>query len=405
MSDGNPIASQLAEFRTLGAVSLIWFLVLFVRQAFPPLFVTLQSEFQVSNTEVGFLFSLLMGTYALTQFPSGILSDRIGNLAVIAIGTGLLSLGTVGFSLAPTFTLLAVAASIIGLGSGMHKTVAIDLLSEEYSSRRGFALGVMDTIGQLGGVAAPLVVIALLASALSWNLLFIATAIVGIIFVVLISGGYVSRAESPRPPTAPVESDSESMSYRRLFNDMRLSSFVVVASLIAFAWNALSSFLPLYLVEAKGLSPEAAGLVYSIFFIASFTQIVTGRLSDSVAFVTLLVRLVVLILAGIGLLIVGTQVGVVAVAVGIIGIGFHGLRPVRDSYLTVLLPDVLGGGGLGIIRTVMTTVGSAAPAVFGLVSDRMGFRVTVLVIAIVVIGCLAILLYQQVRWGRISTTR
>ncbi len=398
MIGGYSLKRAISEFGLLAVVSTIWFLILFVRQAFPPLFATFQADFSISNTEVGFLFSVLMGTYAVTQFPSGVLSDRFGNLPIISLGTFLLSVGAVGFSVSPTFTLLAVAASVIGIGSGMHKTVAINLLSEEYAQHRGFALGLMDTVGQFGGVAAPLVVVALQTSTLPWSLLFVATAIVGSSLSFTIHGGYVSRSRPPpdEEHDAGLESPTKA-SYRQLLFDSRLLLFVIAASLLAFAWNALSAFLPLYLTHAKDLTPETASLIYSLFFGASLTQIVTGRLSDNVAYSTLMLGLVVVVLGGIAILVVGTGGIVIAIAVGVVGVGFHGLRPVRDSYFTVLLPDTIGGGGLGIIRTIMTVVGSIAPALFGLLSDRVGFGVAMMALGGVLLSCFVVLCYQRTK--------
>lgn len=53
----------------------------------------------------------------------------------------------------------------------------------------------------------------------------------------------------------------------------------------------------------------------------------------------------------------------------LMGLGFHGFRPVRDSYLMELIPSSIGGGTLGIVRTFMTTIGALAPAAVGYLSE------------------------------------
>jgi len=76
------------EYDVLVLTSLIWFLGKFVRYAFPPLFEPLQASYGVSNAAVGAAFSGFMAVYALLQFPSGAIADRVGAVRVIARGGG-----------------------------------------------------------------------------------------------------------------------------------------------------------------------------------------------------------------------------------------------------------------------------------------------------------------------------
>lgn len=136
-------------------VSLLWFMVQFLRFVFPPLFETFQTAYDISNTETGLLFTSIMLSYSAVQFPSGILGDRIGLPAVILGGATVFTGAALLVAVSPTFLVLALAAMLIGLGTGPHKTVAIPLLSRRYIDHPGRVLGVMDTVGQLGGMAAP----------------------------------------------------------------------------------------------------------------------------------------------------------------------------------------------------------------------------------------------------------
>ena len=78
----------------------------------------------------------------------------------------------------------------------------------------------------------------------------------------------------------------------------------------------------------------------------------------------------------------------------LIGIGFHGFRPVRDAYLMDLIPSSIGGGTLGIVRTGMTAIGGAAPAIIGYSSDVFGYIVAfgLIVCALVAGGILLVAL-------------
>lgn len=398
--------ADLRRFDVLLLTSLIWFMVQFLRFVFPPLFNTIQSQFGVSNADTGLLFTLLMMGYAAMQFPSGYLADRLDEVRVIAAGAFVSALASLFLFLAPTFALLLAGATIVGLGTGVHKTVAINLLSVIYGDKKGLTLGAMDTIGQFGGVVAPATVTLVFAVWFDWQVIFLfaAAAMLSLSYLFYrrlpqrmpsletTSDIRAERSDSPsvhrgseskrcepnsnaseRPTGSSDEGadaeDPKAESYVTMFADRRFALFVVVTVLFTFSWNGISSFLPLFLVDERSFPTDAASLVYSGFFVMSVSQVVTGGLSDRIGRVPMLVTLFVVMTASLSGLLVSSSELVVIVLVLVMGLGFHGFRPVRDSYLMELIPSSIGGGTLGIVRTFMTTVGALAPAAVGYLSE------------------------------------
>jgi len=96
-----------------------------------------------------------MAVYALLQFPSGAIADRVGAVRVIALGAVVAGVGSLALLFDTPFAVLAGAMLVIGAGTGAHKTVAIRLLSRVYPVRTGRALGAHDTVGALGGWPRP----------------------------------------------------------------------------------------------------------------------------------------------------------------------------------------------------------------------------------------------------------
>lgn len=372
-------------------------MVQFVRYVFPPLFETLQATYGVSNTQTGLLFTLLMLGYSTAQLPAGVLGDRFGEPRIILGGVGIFATASIGAFLAPTFALLTLAAILIGVGTGIHKTVAIPYLSKEYPERTGLALGVMDTIGQFGGIVAPIVVVVLLASPLHWSVVFVLTTIVSLgLGLLFFSSASSSATYRPGDNQGPDDEDIDPgfQAYLSIFTDRKLVLFLIVTTLFTFVWNGIASFFPLFLTTEKGLSSDMAGLAYSLLFAASLSQLVTGDISDR--FGRLRVSLLLFVLMIIGLSLVIAVQGLVAILVltVVMGIGLHGFRPVRDSYLMDLIPPSIGGGTLGIVRTVMTVIGALSPAIVGYLSDTVGFipafvvLIAGLICAIALIGVL-----------------
>jgi len=396
----------IGRYDALVLASLLWFLAKLLRYAFPPLFETLGAEYGVSTAALGTAFTAFMLVYAAMQFPSGVLADRIGPVWVLVGGALVAAVGSFAVVVAGPFLALVGAMVLIGLGTGAHKTVAIGLLTRVYPGRSGRALGVHDTFGTFGGVAAPAIVAGLLASsATDWRALFL----VGAGVAVLLAGSTAVRVPRHLPDAGGSGGDRDGdheedreddgaaadgddvrssgepglTAYAAPFREPRVAGFVALTLCFSFAYSGVVAFLPLYLTQTAGLSTTAASLLYGLLFAVSVVQLGTGELSDRVgrrAVIGWTIGLAtVALLALVAMPATGPQIAGVpvwtAAVVAALGIGSHGFRPVRAVHLDAILPSSLAGGGLGAVRTALMGAGAVSPAIVGVLADAAGFRV------------------------------
>jgi len=392
---------KLKQFDALILVSLIWFLAKFVRYAFPPLFGPLQSAYGVSNSILGTAFTSFMIIYALMQFPSGVIADSIGSIRVVAAGVAVAGVGALSLFFDLNFGFLIAAMLVIGAGTGVHKTVAIRLITRIYSNRPGRALGIHDTFGSFGGVAAPSLVVVFLSAPASlsiffdimpesnWRGVFLLTGIAGLF---LSSTFIIQNRRKPFFDTdgATVDSSNGSstslLDYVTLFSDARFVVFVIATTGFSFAHNGLVAFLPLYLSQVSELSNTTASLLYSIFFWVTFVQLLTGDISDRFGRMLLMAIMGVTATAAMWGIVFLPNAGIVLLGslIAFVGVGAHGFQPIRGAYLMNHLPDHLSGGGLGIVRTLLMGIGALAPVIVGITADILNFRVAFGVLAAVV---------------------
>ncbi|AFZ74346.1 MFS transporter [Natronobacterium gregoryi] len=380
------VIRRTTELDVLLLTAGIWFLAKFIRYAFPPLFGLFQKSYGVSNAVLGTAFTGFMLVYALMQFPSGVLADRLGSVTVITAGVLVASIASLTLVVDSPFVVLVVAMLLMGAGTGAHKTVAVRLLSRAYPARTGRALGVFDTLGTFGGVVAPAAVVAVagmtFALGESWRLVYLAAGIVGLGFSVAFWRRVPARVpddETSGGATSLTVGIAELRRYTPLFFDWRFSVFALLTVLFAFTYNGLVAFAPLYLTDEAGLTETTAGLLYSGLFLASLVQLVTGELSDRLSQLPIIVATLGLAtLSLVAFVSLTGSVGPVVLGSALVaaGIGAHGFRPVRGAYLMSVLPDEAAGGGLGVVRTLLMAAGAVAPAIVGVLSEHVGFRPT-----------------------------
>lgn len=417
MTSGS-FGNSMGRLRTYDALVLtagLWFLAKFLRYAFPPLFAPLQDAYGVTNAGIGAAYTVLMATYAAMQFPSGALSDRVGPVKVIAAGAIIAAVAATTIILPASFAVLVAGMALIGIGTGVHKTVAVAMLSTIYARQPGRALGVLDTVGAFGGVVAPPAAVVLLDT-VGWRFLFLVGGLSGFVLTVLFLRHVPSRMAAKRDAgdTSTGESDGNETStggpgenderettdsadgdaaltervtgrvrtYATLFTDRTLATVVVAAVLVSFAYNGAVAFLPLYLIEEANVTAAFAGVVYSAFFFVSLVQLLTGEVSDTLGELPVLTG--TLALGAVGLVALLFVAGPVAIAAAVVvfGIGVHGHRPVRAAYFMTLLPKAVEGGSLGVIRTATIGAGAAAPVIVGVISDAATFQVAFGVLAV-----------------------
>lgn len=396
------------------AVAAIWFLGQYIRYVLPPLFETFRGLFGVSNTTLGILFSAMMFAYAVMQFPSGALADRIGPVRVISGGALGVGLGAAVVVVAPTFAVLVLAVVVLGVAMGVHKTVAITLLSRRYPQHTGRAIGVLDLVGQLGGIVGPVAAVAVLSATLAWQSLFAAAAVAAVLLGMFTLVRLEDPPRSSRPAGArdrsgnaheqrpPGTSGSNPgrdalRAYLVPFTDLSLVLAVAVAISFTVAWGGVSAFLPLYLTTAKGLPPARAGLLFSLLFAAGLIQPLTGAMGDRFGPVRVMGG--TLSCAGLGLagLLVVDQPWAIVGLVVVLGVGLHGFRAPRDTYLMAVIPDDVAGGTLGLTRSAMMLAGSAAPAAVGYLSDVASFGAAFGALLGVVLGGVAGVVWLSMR--------
>ncbi|WP_338729965.1 MFS transporter [Haladaptatus sp. DJG-WS-42] len=367
----------------LVSISFGWFLVYGLRAAIPALLPQIKTTFALSNAAAGLAYSALWVGYAVSQFPAGLLVDRLGERTLLGASMGLTALAIVGLAAAPLFGILVAASAILGLAMGLYGPPRGTLLSAVYDKSDGTAIGVTLSAGSIGGAVLPFLA-GVLVVTVGWR------ATLGLtVPLFLLTGLYVWRVV-PHARSAAVGGDGRSVA-----GDMDgiisgvltrpVIITVIAVTLLILSFQGFAAFFPTYLTEAKGLDQgTAAGLYGLIFLAAAVAQPLAGGIAD--AYNDRIVLVASAAIAAVPLFILPFVSGLIPLAILAVVMGVRlGGYPVTNAYIIRLLPDEVQGAAWGLVRTVFFLMSASGPALVGILSDTSGFETTFLVLGVVTV--------------------
>lgn len=384
---------------TLLTIAGAWFLALGTRLAVPALVPYIRADVGIDNATAGTVITTLWVAYALTQFPSGLLTDRVGERRILAVSMLLGAVATLVLGLTAGFAGLVAGVLLFGLGTGLFATPRVMVVSRIYPERATTALGVVFAAGNVGNTVLPALA-GLVAGALAWRVGFLAVAP---LFALAALGVRAALPDtSPDATAGPAAADGDggdgaTLDVGAMAADLRRRpvGFATAALvLFAFAYQGLVGFLPTYLVDAKGLAPGRASLLFGAFFASGLVaQLAVGSLADRYGRRRLLVATLAVTVAGVGALTaVGGGVALPGVIV-LLGVQL-GFWPVVNAYAYDALPGGSRGGSYGLVRTVYLCLGATGPLVVGTLFDASrydgAFLVLGAVFALVLVLCAAL---------------
>jgi len=353
--------------RLLVSASVGWAAIQAGRLVLSPMLPAVMADLRISEFRAGVAFTVLWGLYALLQYPSGRLSDRLSRTSLLVPGLALLAVGFGALATAVTYPQYLLGAAVVGVGAGLYPTAARALLSDLFVERRGQAFGLHTASGDLGGAVAAGLAVAALAVA-GWRAAY--APVVAVLAVVLVA---LHRQRRQPYELRRVDLGIRATA-RRLLGDRRVVALLAAYVLFAFTWQGAVAFLPTFLQRAKAFSPGLSGGSFAALFVVGVAvKPLAGALGDRVTKGTVAAGGL-----GLGAASMATALvvdGTLPVAVAVVGFaaGLMSFPPVMQAYLMDAFPEASMGGDLGGARSLYIGLGSLGPTYVGFVAGRAGY--------------------------------
>jgi sugar phosphate permease len=335
----------------------------------PVLAPQLRESYGLSLTQIGVVLASFSIGSVVTLLPWGILTDRVGERRVLAIGLTLAGLAVAAAAFTTQYlplVLLLVLAG--GAGASVNAASGLAVMSWFDPSQRGLALGIRQTALPLGGAAAALTLPPIAdAGGTEAGLLVLAGAC-----LVTALAGLVGLREAP-PAAAPPLGDVTNP-----LRDSRLWRLAVGSGLIVVAQISVMAFTVLFLHGERGLSTGvAAGIFAGMQLVGAALRIAAGRWSD----------------------LVGTRIAPLVKIAFALSATLAVSAALTAAPLAVLLPAFLVAGALSQSWNGLSFTAAAELAGRSRAGAALGFQQTGLAVASGVGPPLFALLVESSSWG------
>ncbi|WP_019547717.1 MFS transporter [Streptomyces sulphureus] len=234
-------------------------------------------------------FSILqLLVYAGMQIPVGLLVDRWGTKRILTLGVVLFTLGQFGFAFSDSYAMALGCRALLGCGDAMTFIGVLRLGARWFPARRG---PVVSQIAALIGMAGNLVTTLVLARILhqfGWTPTFAGSAAGGVLILLLVLFFLKDHPPGHEPPPVPKSARGGRRYVARQIADTwrepgsRIGMWIHFTTQFPGMVFLLLWGLP-FLVEAQGLSREAAGTLLTIVVLVNmcvglvFGQVISRR--------------------------------------------------------------------------------------------------------------------------------
>ncbi|MBP6562528.1 MAG: MFS transporter, partial [Neisseriaceae bacterium] len=267
-------------FSIIGAISVSHLLNDMMQSLILALYPLLQAEFTLSFMQVGLITLTYQVTASLLQPIIGMYTDKYPQPYSLPLGMGFTLSGVLLLAFAPSFSMVLVAAALVGTGSSIFHPESSRVARMASGGRHGLAQSLFQVGGNLGSSLGPLLAALLIAPYGRGNIgWFSLAALLAILVLLQVSRWYQTQQRvAKNQPKVALASP-----YPRA---LVIKSMLILLMLIFskyFYMASLSSYYTFYLMERFGLSIQNAQFHLFLFlFAVAAGTILGGPLGDRI---------------------------------------------------------------------------------------------------------------------------
>lgn len=363
----------------------------------------LAQTFGLGYAQVGFIRAVYSGAMSLMELPSGLLSERVGERALLTFGLCGAGVGYLLVSFADDFHLVLLAFFVAGFGAAFQHALSSSLISRSFEiGQRRVALGTYNASGDVGKLTATGIVSLLLGVGVGWQgvtggLGVVALLAAGVLYAALRSAGLGMRP--------PVESEKP-VSRIRLLEGVRdrrgFATLMVIVFIDIAVQDGVLVFIAFLMIEKNvptGLAALAIVLTLAGGVVGKFGGgVLTARLG------VIRALLIAECLTAVALLAVLAAPTLLAYCLlPVLGVVLQGSSTITYGTVSDLVDPHRQARAFALMYSFSAIASVTAPIAFGLLATVVGLTSTFLTMAAIVLLPLPLCLLLRPALSRAQT--
>ena len=288
-----------------------------------PLLPLVIDDYEVSRASASLLIALPTVIKALVGLPGSLIANRFGLNRTFTLSWFMLGLLVLS-PLAQDFNSMILLRLIYGLGTGLLMTASAALIMQWFGPREVPIINTLLLIVVVTGTAVSITLAAPMSQVMSWEAVLGAFGGVG-----MVGATAWSLLGKTKPDAADARESFDPREMWRVFKNRTVFLLVVGDALVFINYAAITSWLPTYLYEFRGMSLEDAGYMTGLLPTVGMLSVIIGGYMTVRLKVTRPFFIVPGILAGMGSFgaFLLTDALAIQVAVMLLGIGTWVYQP------------------------------------------------------------------------------
>ncbi len=268
-----PKPASTTAFAILFAISFSHMLNDMMQSLLPAIYPILQTRYGLNFAQVGIITLTFQTAASLLQPVVGMVTDRRPMPFSLPVGMGFTLLGLLLLSVAGSYTVLLIAAAMVGLGSSVFHPEASRVARMGSGGRHGLAQSLFQVGGNAGTAIGPLLAVFIVVphgqGSIAWFSLAALLAMVVLTWV----GTWYRRVQTAQGKRGGARGTAHGLSPRKV----AFSVSILVALLFTkfFYVSSFSTFYTFYLISKFHVSIQSAQ-VHLFIFLAAFAIGVLG---------------------------------------------------------------------------------------------------------------------------------
>lgn len=274
-------AKEPTRFGIIGAISFSHFLNDLMQSVLLAIYPLLKGDFALSFSQIGLITLTYQITASLLQPLIGLYTDRRPQAYSLATGMGLTLVGLLTLAFAANFTMLLLAAALIGSGSSVFHPEASRLARLASGGRHGLAQSLFQVGGNAGSALGPVLAAWLIIPngqhSVGW---FSLAALVAMCVLVRIAGWY-AHAQTQHLKHRRGPSDVSVLPRNTVIGAVLVLLVLIFSKYFYLA--SLTSYFTFYLMQKFHLTAQSAqGPLFVFLFAVALGTILGGPIGDRV---------------------------------------------------------------------------------------------------------------------------